>query len=340
MSLLAVVRGTGSIGLRHAQVLRAAGWDVALWPVSDRSSAARDALDLTVLDDRTARSALADAALAVVATDTARHVSDALAALDAGAAQVLVEKPLSPVAADAAALLHHPRRADVHVAAPLRGHEALHEAVTAARALDGHLTVRVECQSWLPDWRPDRDYRDSYSARRDEGGVLRDLVHELDYALWAFGHPTSVLAQVPGTSVLGLDAEEAIDLLWTTAGAAVSVRLDYVTRPTRRSLTVTSGAGGVRWDATTATVTRWGPDGREQTRQHPRDLDRDTVMGRQAACLLPARATADPTPWASPATLDEAYDVVALCDAAREAATSGRSVALAARSRQPVQVSP
>ncbi len=37
-------------------------------------------------------------------------------------------------------------------------------------------------QSWLPDWRPDRDYRESYSARLDEGGVLRDLVHEIDYA--------------------------------------------------------------------------------------------------------------------------------------------------------------
>ena len=80
--------------------------------------------------------------------------------------------------------------------------------------------VRVECQSWLPYWRPERDYRESYSARADEGGVLRDLVHELDYAIWAFGgpvgrRPRSVRA-VRATRCSASRPRRAADLLWTS----------------------------------------------------------------------------------------------------------------------------
>ena len=57
--------------------------------------------------------------------------------------------------------------------------------MSASRPLSAH----VSCQSWLPDWRPGRDYRESYSARADEGGALRDLVPELDYATALLGRP-------------------------------------------------------------------------------------------------------------------------------------------------------
>ena len=102
---LVVIRGMGSIGRRHARVLRAMGYDVRGWPVRPRDG---DVDDIPLLSDRDALAAAAVADLVVVSTDTARHVDDARRVLDAGARRVLVEKPVAPSAADAARLLAHP----------------------------------------------------------------------------------------------------------------------------------------------------------------------------------------------------------------------------------------
>jgi predicted dehydrogenase len=326
MSVNAVVRGTGSIGLRHARVLAQHGIDVRLWPVTDRPSPAREQTGLPVLDDASGPAALAAADLVVVAKDTGRHVPDAVQALDAGAGRVLVEKPAAPTAADLEPLLSHPPRAQAWVAAPLRAHHGLQHAIEAAAALGPGRSVRVECQSWLPSWRPERDYRSSYSARADEGGVLRDLVHELDYAIWAFGRPRSVSAAlVSGAdSVLGIEADEAADLLWVTDdGTAVSTRLDYVSRPGRRRLTVSGSRGRVTWDALTATVLVEDESGGCQECAFPGDLDRDVVMARQSSAVL-GTPLVDGHLADAPATLDEAWTTVMVCDLARASAASGR----------------
>ena len=125
MSVNAVVRGTGSIGLRHARVLAEHGVEVRLWPVTDRRSARTARSRHCVLDDAVEAAALAAADLVVVATDTGRHVADALQALDAGARHVLVEKPAAVRVADLADLVSCSGTlgaASCSVAAPLRAH--------------------------------------------------------------------------------------------------------------------------------------------------------------------------------------------------------------------------
>jgi predicted dehydrogenase len=281
----AAVRGTGSIGARHLRVLRSVGVErlvaVPVRPGRTSSPELGDALIAPEVPE--------GADLVVVATDTARHVADTVDALDRGAGVVLVEKPLAPQTADAVALLDHPRRGRVRVCAPLRFHEGLDAARSAASRLSGSRSVRIVSQSWLPGWRPARDYRESYSARPGEGGVLRDLVHEIDYALWLFGRPVALQGtRSPEPSpVLGLSVDESADLLWRTAdGVDVSVRVDYVTRPGRRSMLVTSPDGSVRWDALTAVLETTTADGAAHVSEYPQDLDRDVVLARQARALV------------------------------------------------------
>ena len=321
-----VVRGSGSIGQRHARVFRQEGADVSLWPVRDRGPAAADAVDeatgAALLDDTSGPAALRDA-FVVVATDTARHVADAIEALDAGAEKVLVEKPVAPSAEDARALYEHPRHLDVWVAAPLRAHEAFRHLRRLVGRLDQGGSAHVWSQSWLPDWRPDRDYRDSYSARPGEGGVLRDLVHEIDYATVLFGAPVLLGAGVAVGGPLEMDAEQAATLLWTSGRAFhVTMRLDYVTRPSSRGVVVRSPDGILEWDVARAAVRHTTPDGEVNEQLFDHDLDRDIVMGTQARAALalrPSSAVDERIARGAPATLTEGIASIRLCDEARAA---------------------
>ena len=319
-----VVRGSGSIGQRHARVFRQEGAQVSLWPVRDRGlgpDAVDEATGARLLDDTTGPTALRES-FVVVATDTARHVDDAIQALDAGAAKVLVEKPVAPTVEAAKVLSEHPRHLDVWVAAPLRAHEAFRHLSRLVGRLGRGGSAHVWAQSWLPDWRPDRDYRESYSARRDEGGVLRDLIHEIDYVSVLFGPPDLLGASVATGGPLDIDSEQSATLLWTAGGFDVMARLDYITRPTTRGVVVHSPDGLLEWDVVRAAVRHTTPDGDATEQVFDHDLDRDIVMGAQARAALelrPSSAADQRIARGAPATLADGIAAVRLCDEARAA---------------------
>jgi predicted dehydrogenase len=327
-----VVRGAGSIGRRHAGVFRQVGADVSLWPVRERGpgpDASGHGLDAEtgarLLGDASGPAALRDA-FVVIATDTSRHVTDTLEALDAGAGTVLVEKPVAPTARDARVLEEHPRRAAVWVAAPLRAHAAFRHVRRLVGRLQQGGSAHVWSQSWLPDWRPDRDYRESYSARVDEGGVLRDLVHEIDYATVLFGSPVLLGASVATEGPLDIDAEQASTLLWRAGRFDVTTRLDYITRPPTRGLVVRSPDGVVEWDVMRARVRHTAADGEVTEQVFDHDLDRDIVMSTQARAALDLRPTApadERLARGAPATLADGVAAVRLCDSARAAGHRG-----------------
>jgi predicted dehydrogenase len=221
----------------------------------------------------------------------------------------------------------------VFVAAPLRAHRGFRQLTALLPDLPAPYAAYVHCQSWLPDWRPDREYRQSYSARADEGGVLRDLVHEIDYATVLFGPPVAMSAALTWFGPLDIAAEQAAALLWQTATATVQLRLDYITRPPRRGVTVTGPAGTLSWDVLTATVRRTDPAGTVEEWQFAEDLDRDAVLATQARAALDLDPAEDPDVLlaaGAPATLAEGCLAVQICDDARAAdllRPDGRSAA-------------
>jgi len=318
--IVAVV-GTGSMGLRHLRALGAAG---AVNVIAIPSRLER----LTVLSaaghataPSIAEAARRGAAFCIVASDTSRHVQDGLEAVRQGL-HVLVEKPLARHAAEAAVLVRAAADAGrgCYVGCTLRFAEALNLFRARLPELGSVHDVRIEAQSYLPAWRPDRNFRVSYSARADEGGVLRDLIHEVDYAGWLFGWPLSVSAKLRNHGHLGIASEEAADLFWDAPfGPTVSIRLDYLTVPTRRRLRASGANGTLEWDAVAGSVAMTSADGTLETTQASQC--RDAMVAAQAIAFIAAcGGHADDRL----ATGTDGLRALAVCDAARESSATGR----------------
>lgn len=316
-----VVLGAGSAGSRHLNALRSLK---AVEPVAVPCRASRlNELDhhgfTTAPDIQAAVSYGARAA--IVATETRRHVEDALSALDAGL-RVLVEKPVAVDSVEACRLRDRASQLGhkVYVGCVLRFSESLNTFREFVKEIGKPHSVRIECQSYLPDWRPSRLYRESYSARGNEGGVLRDLIHEIDYAGWIFGWPTSVQGRVRNLGRLGIEAEEAAELWWETpGGCAVSVSLDYLTRPSRRRMRVAGELGMVEWDGIEGRTTLALPDAPARVIRSSQTLD-DLFLGQVRAFVAASQGTQDPRL----ATVDEGIKALAVCDAARLASERRR----------------
>lgn len=313
------VLGTGSIGMRHLNVLRTVA-SVHPLAVPVREARAReltaqgyDAVES--LDEAVARGVRC----CVVATDTGRHLEDARAAIERGL-DVLVEKPMAATAQEAGRLRDAARAAHraLYVGCTLRFSEslnALREALPQAGAVHA---VEIACRSYLPAWRPGRPHQASYSARADEGGVLRDLIHEIDYAGWLFRWPAAVEARLTTTGRLGIAAEEQAHVTWETpAGAIVSVSLDYLARPSRRRMTAFGERGTVEWDGVAGTVLMGGDT--EAPAQRTYAQGRNEMLRAQAQAFFEAcQGRVDPRL----ATGEDGVRALAVCDAARRSAAT------------------
>jgi len=98
-------------------------------------------------------------------------------------------------------------------------------------------SARCICSTYLPDWRPTADYRQSYSARAELGGGVRlDLIHEWDYLQYLFGVPSNVLVRHGKYSNLETSSEDLAIYLAEYPDKLISVHLDYFGRAARREV--------------------------------------------------------------------------------------------------------
>lgn len=97
--------------------------------------------------------------------------------------------------------------------------------------------VNVYCGSYLPDWRPNVDFRKTYSAIPElGGGVHIDLIHELDYLYWLFGMPKGVKRNFRSQSSLSVSSFDYANYLLDYNGFCVNVVLNYFRREPKRNL--------------------------------------------------------------------------------------------------------
>lgn len=97
------------------------------------------------------------------------------------------------------------------------------------------INIRAMCSSYLPDWRPGVDYRNVYSAHKDQGGGVEiDLIHEWDYITYLFGMPNKVDKICRKYSSLEIDSNDLAVYIADFGYMTAELHLDYFGRSARR----------------------------------------------------------------------------------------------------------
>lgn len=247
-----LIVGYGSIGQRHARILRQmiAGIDIAI--VSTRVIG----LDNCYYD-------LADALFhhrpdyVIVSTRTSEHYRTLSVLVRTGfSGKVLIEKPLFDIVREM------PQHAFsfAAVAYNLRFHPLVIELKHIIKNSKRIYNAAVYVGSYLPNWRLTTDYRISYSAMKNQGGgVLRDLSHELDIVYSLFGSWKNLAAKGGHLSNLEIDSDDVFSILMETHQCpVVSVNMNYLDRMPRREIIINTDAATIRVDLNNSIIEKNG----------------------------------------------------------------------------------
>jgi predicted dehydrogenase len=104
--------------------------------------------------------------------------------------------------------------------------------------------VNIYCGSYLPNWRPNKNFRNIYSSNKDQGGGVHiDLIHELDYLYWIFGEPLKRNHTFSNSSSLEISAYDYANYLWQYKQFNANVVLNYYRKDTKRTFEVLTSKG-------------------------------------------------------------------------------------------------
>lgn len=116
--------------------------------------------------------------------------------------------------------------------------------------------VNVYCGSYLPDWRPNIDFRQCYSAIPEMGGGVHiDLIHEIDYIYWLLGNPLTVQKVFANKSSLDIRAYDYANYLLEYDSFYVDIILNYYRRDSRRTCEIVTSEETYVADLLNGTIT-------------------------------------------------------------------------------------
>jgi len=255
MGLAAVelVVGGGSIGQRHIKNLNELGINVAaVDPDPEAREEIATTFNIDVFSELSEGLDKSDPDFVVVCTPNRFHVEVAIEAAEAGC-HLLIEKPLSHEMEGIAALKSTTSRQNLVslVGCNLRFQPELREIrrLLQKNSIGSVAAARIEAGSYLPEWFPNSDYTNSYSAKEDlGGGVILDYIHEIHYARWFFGEFDTISALAGQKTELNIETNDIAGILAETSdGTICEFHLDYIQREYSRSCHIIGEKGTIRW---------------------------------------------------------------------------------------------
>lgn len=197
---------------------------------------------------------------AIIANPTSFHMGYGMACAEKGI-HMFIEKPLSDRLEGIDRLAEEVRKhklvtlmgCDLRYNPVIRRLKQLVDSCEFGRVLD----FEISTGSYLPGWRPWQDYRKSYSARKElGGGVILDLIHEIDYAYWIFGKFTRIHSLAGHLSSLETDTEDCAKIIIATENDSIGcISMNYYERQPRRRAWVNCEYGSIEADIVKNSIT-------------------------------------------------------------------------------------
>lgn len=326
-----LVIGSGSIGTRHAENILKLGARVSIYSRTRR-----------VLDERFRTSGVSlitdwssidpSAYDAIVIANTTEQHEEFLRYAASFDKPVYVEKPISCTLDGLDSLVAELRHKNLYVECGFM-FRCNPNLVWMKRQIEtgkiGRLLyARSLAGQYLGDWRPGTDMDKGYTYSQERGGgVIFDLVHEIDIIYWLFGLSTQVSAMKAYPELLKKPTESIAQmLLCLENGALAQISVDCV-RPTyHREIELVGELGVIKWDDSMGTCQMTiGKDARPLSRCLPVGYTRNDMFLTYMKYFLSNVFERNPQPIAP---LTEAVEVLKTAIAAHRSADQRRHVSL------------
>lgn len=226
--------GVGSIALRHMQNLKDIWDDICIDALHHKKGdhTGNRYINQDYYDDKD----LPNDYDVIFITNPTKYHYETLQRLHEKAKHFFIEKPVFMTGEEDISKLGLREDSVYYVACPLRYTNVI-EYLKDNIDFEGVYSVRCISSSYLPDWRPESDYRKVYSASNElGGGVEIDLIHEWDYIVHLLGFPLKVNSIIGRKSSLEIDSNDIAVYIAEYADKTVELHLDYFGRKPIREI--------------------------------------------------------------------------------------------------------
>jgi predicted dehydrogenase len=230
--------GLGSIAKKHIAALRALKIDFKIYALrSNKNAETEEGIenifnleDVNVVFD-----------FAIISNPTHLHF-EYIEKLAQKGIDLFIEKPAIHSLENASELIQLTEDKNIvtYVACNLRFHPCItflkNKLTTETLRIN---EVNVYCGSYLPDWRPGKDFRSTYSSITSMGGGIHlDLFHELDYTIWLFGLPNESKSVLKSISSLNIDSVDYANYVLGYDTFSINIILNYYRRKPKRQIEI------------------------------------------------------------------------------------------------------
>jgi len=256
-----IICSLGSIGRKYARIIKESWPEIEVGALrSGLSKNSSKYVDRSFTTEEEAIQWNPDAV--VIASPANQHLRQALM-FTKNNIPTLIEKPIGTgdeIEDDLKKLAKRSKDTPIYVGYILRQDPgaSITKGLITDKRIGQLVSARFYCGSWLPDWRPDTDYRKSVSAKKDlGGGAALELSHEIDMALYLLGDLDINYGECWHSKALDVETEDQCLVVGRDCnGCLVTIEIDYCTKKPERYVSLRGSEGSIYWDLIQGTITQ------------------------------------------------------------------------------------
>ena len=226
-----------------------------------------------------------------ISTPTSSHIDLVKCLIDTPHKCIYLEKPLSDSLEDLEIIAssRFNNKENMVIGYDLRFDPGIEKCISWMEegAIGKPISFSAFAGSYLPDWRPTVDYKESMSAKKQSGGgVMLDLAHEFDYLYYLFGSLKRLSCFYKNSGALDIETEDIANVIFDfSSGVSGSLSLDYLQREYTRYCRITGSEGSLLWDYAANSVTLLKGN-HEKEVFHYSNFSRDDRFKAMLSCFL------------------------------------------------------